>query len=83
MEQEQVIAILLMPRIRLWSRNETAKGPAQVWSNIENLTFQHDGIIFGAYGHLHDGGDMVIVAVNGKTICESKTEYSGKANRAT
>jgi len=28
-------------------------------------------------GHLHDGGDKIVVTLNGKTVCNSRALYGG------
>ncbi|KAE9978556.1 hypothetical protein BLS_000489 [Venturia inaequalis] len=34
-----------------------------------------DGTIINAKGHLHDGGDEVILTLNGETVCNSQAKY--------
>jgi hypothetical protein len=41
----------------------------------ETVPLPTDGFIINAKGHLHDGGDHIILEVNGKTVCDSKAVY--------
>jgi Stress up-regulated Nod 19 len=41
----------------------------------EVLIAPADGFIINAKGHLHDGGDHIILTQNGKTICDSHAIY--------
>jgi hypothetical protein len=45
--------------------------PTAVW------TANFDGDILGAAGHLHDGGQRVILEVDGKMVCNSEATYGG------
>lgn len=46
----------------------------------EKVTVPMDGYIINAKGHLHDGGDYIVLKLNDKVICNSKAIYS-KDNR--
>jgi hypothetical protein len=37
----------------------------------------NDGVIFGMRGHLHDGGESMVLYINDKRVCESKAVYGG------
>jgi hypothetical protein len=43
----------------------------------KHMTFERDGFILNAWGHLHDGGVDMVVKLNGKEICRSKAAYGG------
>jgi hypothetical protein len=45
--------------------------PAARW--IANF----DGDVIGAAGHLHDGGQRVVLTVDGKQVCSSEASYGG------
>ncbi|QDS69951.1 hypothetical protein FKW77_002402 [Venturia effusa] len=44
----------------------------------KEMTITQDGYILFRRGHMHDGGDAVLLNVNGKPICESKATYGGE-----
>jgi Stress up-regulated Nod 19 len=39
------------------------------------VSLPSDGFIINSKGHLHDGGDHIILELNGKTICDSHAIY--------
>lgn len=39
----------------------------------------NDATLLNMRGHMHDGGDEMILAVNNKTVCNSLAEYKSKA----
>jgi len=51
-------------------------GPTNTTSS--KYTFLEDGQILGAKGHLHAGGDKMVMYINGKFACESKAMYGGE-----
>ncbi|KAK3079380.1 hypothetical protein LTS18_005003 [Coniosporium uncinatum] len=48
-------------------------GPVNTTS--QKFTFYEDGNILWAQGHLHDGGEQMLLLVNDKPACVSKAEY--------
>jgi len=50
-------------------------GPTNTTSS--KYTFVEDGTILAAKGHLHAGGDKMVMYINGKFACESKALYGG------
>jgi len=52
--------------------------------NLTSRAFpvMNDGYLVGAKGHLHDGGDNLILKVNNVTVCDSKAVYGGAASTA-
>jgi hypothetical protein len=55
-------------------------GPTNTTSS--KYTFTEDGQILGAKGHLHAGGDKMVMYINGKFACESKAQYGGEKGAA-
>lgn len=53
-------------------------GPTSTKSGV--FTFTEDGMLLGAKGHLHSGGDKMILYINGQVACESKATYGNKGN---
>jgi len=51
-------------------------GPTNTTS--AKYVFSEDGAILGAKGHLHAGGDKMVMYINGKFACESKAVYGGQ-----
>jgi Stress up-regulated Nod 19 len=49
----------------------------------KDMTFERDGYILNAWGHLHDGGVDMEVKINGKEVCRSKAEYGGVGHEIT
>ncbi|KAE9966638.1 hypothetical protein BLS_006886 [Venturia inaequalis] len=41
------------------------------------MTVMQDGWLIHKGGHLHDGGDVIIMTINGNVVCESKARYGG------
>lgn len=54
----------------------SSTGPTNTTSG--KYTFTQNGEILGAKGHLHAGGDKMVMHINGKFICESRAVYGGK-----
>jgi len=46
-------------------------------STSGKFTFTETGTILGAKGHLHAGGEKMVMYINGKFACESKAVYGG------
>jgi hypothetical protein len=42
------------------------------------MPVQLDGYIFNVRGHLHDGGETILLKNNGKLLCESRPVYGGE-----
>ena len=55
-------------------------GPTNTTS--AKYTFLEDGQILGAKGHLHAGGEKMVMYINGKFACESKAMYGGEKGAA-
>jgi hypothetical protein len=49
----------------------------------KEMTFERDGYILNAWGHLHDGGKDMVVKLNGKEMCRSIAEYGGPGHEVT
>lgn len=48
------------------------------WSmQSKDMLITQDGYILFRRGHMHDGGEAVLLKINGKAICESKALYGG------
>jgi hypothetical protein len=48
------------------------------WSlQSKEMRLTQDGYILFRRGHMHDGGDAVLLKINNHTICESKATYGG------
>jgi hypothetical protein len=45
--------------------------------NAEGLSVKRDGYLVSMRGHLHDGGEKIVMKVNGKEVCNSKVLYGG------
>lgn len=45
----------------------------------KKMIITQDGYILFRRGHMHDGGDAVLLNINGKSICESKATYGGES----
>jgi Stress up-regulated Nod 19 len=43
----------------------------------KEMTFERNGYILNAWGHLHDGGIDMVVRINGKEVCTSIADYGG------
>lgn len=43
-----------------------------------DFKFTKDGSIVRAMGHLHDGGDRIVLKLNGKEVCDSQASYGGE-----
>jgi hypothetical protein len=56
----------------------SSTGPTSTKSGT--FTFTEDGSLIGAKGHLHSGGDKMILYINGKVACESKALYGSKGD---
>jgi hypothetical protein len=46
------------------------------------MTVQMDGYVFNVRGHLHDGGETIVLKNNGKVLCESRPKYGGEGKEA-
>jgi Stress up-regulated Nod 19 len=53
------------------------KGQATFSFEGKEMTFERNGYILNAWGHLHDGGVDMVVKINGKEVCRSIAEYGG------
>lgn len=54
------------------------KGKKQWEMKSKDMIITQDGYILFRRGHMHDGGDAVLLNINGKPICESKATYGGE-----
>jgi hypothetical protein len=43
----------------------------------KEMEILESGTFLSQRGHMHDGGDMLKLYINGKEVCESKAEYGG------
>jgi hypothetical protein len=43
----------------------------------QNMTVVHDGTFLSMRGHMHDGGELLKLIINGKVVCASKAAYGG------
>jgi len=60
--------------------NANARGPTTTKSG--RYVFKEDGNIVLAKGHLHAGGDSLVIYINNKVACESKAVYGKKGDTA-
>jgi len=60
--------------------NANARGPTSTRSG--RYVFKENGSIVLAKGHLHAGGESLVININGKVACESKAVYGKKGDAA-
>jgi hypothetical protein len=48
----------------------------------KKMSITQDGFILFRRGHMHDGGDEVVLKINNNTICDSKAIYGGTEQSA-
>ena len=47
--------------------------------SLSQFPITNDATLLNMRGHMHDGGEKMILSVNGKTVCESVAEYKKTA----
>jgi hypothetical protein len=53
------------------------KGQSKFTFTGKDLTVEKAGYLLNVRGHMHDGGQDMVVKINGEEVCTSKAEYGG------
>jgi hypothetical protein len=56
---------------------QAPKGQPKFAFQGKDFTVERDGYFLAIHGHMHDGGNDIVLKLNGKEVCVSKAEYGG------
>lgn len=54
-------------------------GDGPTWTHSANFPILQDSSMISAKGHMHDGGEAMVLYINDKEICTSKADYGSGA----